>query len=414
MPELTVVAVRNAQPRAKPYKLADGKGLVLQVMPNGAKYWRLRYRFAGKENTLGLGVFPETGLADARAARDDARRLLSAGIDPNQQRRVEKLASATAAENSLEVVTKEWFELHKHEWADTYADRVIGAFERDVFPWLGAQPVGYIEPRDLLGRLQQIQQRGARETAHRLRRWLSAVFRYAIVKGIASRDPAADLKGALQGVIKNHYPTITDPERIGELLRAIEGYAGTYVTRIALKLSPLLFCRPGELRWAKWSEFDLDKAVWTVPSQRMKRRKQQKKNGAPHFVPLSQQAVALLRDLQALTGHSVVGYLFPGEKDARRPISENTLNAALHRLGFKDEIVAHGFRHMASTVLNELGHWRPDAIEAQLSHKDTNKIRGTYNLAAYLKERTPMMQAWADHLDLLQRTLPERYRKQAA
>lgn len=406
MAELTVVAVRNAQPQAKPYKLADGKGLVLQVMPNGAKYWRLRYRFAGKENTLGLGVFPEIGLADARAACDDARRLLAAGIDPNQQRRVEKLASATAAEHNLEAVTREWHALHKHEWADTYAERIIGAFERDIFPWLGKQPVGSIEPRDLLARLQHIQQRGAKETAHRLRRWLSPVFRYAIVKGVASRDPAADLKGALQSVIKNHYPTITDPERIGELLRAIEGYAGTYVTRTALKLSPLLFCRPGELRWAKWPEFDLDKAVWTVPSQRMKRRKQQKENGAPHVVPLSRQAVLLLRDLYPLTGHSVSGYLFPGETDAKRPISENTLNAALHRMGFKDQIVAHGFRHMASTVLNEMGKWRPDVIEAQLAHKDSNPIRGTYNLAAYIKERKPMMQAWADHLDDLRQSKP--------
>lgn len=405
MPKLTVVAVRNAQPQAKAYKLADGKGLVLQVMPNGAKYWRLRYRFAGKENTFGLGVFPEVGLADARAACDAARRTLAAGIDPSQQRRVEKLASATAADHSLEVVAREWHTLHKVEWADSYAERIIGAFERDIFPWLGRQPVGTVEPRDLLARLQQVQQRGAKETAHRLRRWLSPVFRHAIVKGLCSRDPAADLKGALQGVIKHHYPTLTDPARIGELLRAIEGYAGNYTTRAALKLSPLLFCRPGELRWATWSEFDLDGALWTVPAQRMKRRKQQKETGDPHLVPLSRQAVALLRDLYPLTGHSVAGYLFPGERDARRPISENTVNAALHGMGFRGEIVAHGFRHMASTALNEMGRWRPDVIEAQLAHKDENLIRGTYNQAEYLTERRPMMQAWADYLDQL-RTLP--------
>lgn len=413
MPELTVVAVRNAKPQAKPYKLADGKGLVLQVMPGGAKYWRLRYRFAGKENTLGLGVFPEVGLADARVACDSARRLLAAGIDPSQHRRVEKLASAAATENTLEAVAREWHTLHRHEWADSYAERILGAFERDIFPWLGRQPVGTVEPRDLLARLQQVQARGAKETGHRLRRWLSPVFRYAIVKGLCARDPAADLKGALQGIIKQRLPTITDPARIGELLRAIEGYAGTYITRCALKLSPLLFCRPGELRWATWDEIDLEHAVWTVPSQRMKRRKQQKANGAPHLVPLSRQAVALLSDLHALTGHSVAGYLFPGERDARRPISDNTLNAALHCLGFKGEIVAHGFRHMASTVLNEMGQWRPDVIEAQLAHVDKNPIRGIYNQAKYLSERAPMMQAWADYLDQLRQPTPAQSRQLA-
>jgi len=396
--ELTVVAARNAQPREKAYRIAAGKGLYLQVMPNGAKYWRQKYRFRDKSLMLAHGVFPEVSLAQARDARDDARRLLASGVDPSMQRKVSKLTQQADVTNSLEAIAREWHELHKHEWSDTYAERIITAMERDIFPWLGNRVIGSIEPRDLLGRLQEIQRRGAKETAHRLRRWLSPVFRYAIVKGVATRDPAADLKGALQGIVKNNFPTITEPARIGELLRAIEGYAGTYVTRAALKLSPMLFMRPGELRFAEWSEFNLDKAEWSIPSVRMKRRKEQKANGEPHVIPLSSQAVEILQNLKPLSGAG--RYLFPGERDAKRVISENTVNAALHRMGFKDEIVAHGFRHMASTALNEAG-WDEDAIERQLAHKDKNKIRGTYNKAKYLAERRRMMQAWADYLDQL-------------
>lgn len=405
MAELTAVAARNALPREKPYRLAAGKGLYLQVMPTGARYWRLKYRVDGAQKMLGLGVFPDVGLAQAREARDDARRLLASGVDPSMQRKVAKVASASIAEHSLEAMAREWHAVHQHEWADSYAERIVTAFERDIFPWLGKRDVGSIEPRDLLVRLQEVQARGARETAHRLRRWLSPVFRYAIVKGAAQRDAAADLKGALAGFVTRRFPTIKDPARIGELMRAIDGYGGTHITRAALKLAPLLFTRPGELRFARWPEFDLAAGVWTVPAARMKLRKAQKLIAEPHIVPLSRQAVKILTALKPLTDGSRSGFLFPGERSADRPMSENTLNAALHTMGFKNEIVAHGFRHMASTALNEAG-WGEDAIERQLAHVDANPIRGIYNQAQYLTERKKMMQAWADYLDGLREPRP--------
>lgn len=398
MAELTVLAARNAQPREKPYRLAAGKGLYLQVMPNGAKYWRQKYRYLGKAMMIGHGVFPEISLAQARDACDEARKLLASGVDPSSQRKMTKHAQKVQAENNLKAVVTEWYELHKDTWSETYAERVLHSMENDIFPWLGHRPIGSIEPRELLVRLQEIQQRGAKETGHRLRRWLSHVFRYAIVKGVAERDPAADLRGALKPIDQNNFPTLTEPARIGELLRAIDGYSGTYITRAALKLSPLVFTRPGELRFAEWSELDLEKGEWLVPGSRLKLRKAQKKIAKPHVVPLSHQAVRILEELKPLTGRG--RYVFPGERTATRPLSENTLNAALHRMGFKGEIVGHGFRHMASTALNEAG-WSEDAIERQLAHKDKNVIRGTYNKAQYLEERRTMMQAWADYLDRL-------------
>ncbi|HKT28779.1 tyrosine-type recombinase/integrase [Dyella sp.] len=398
MAELTALAARNAQPREKPYRLAAGRGLYLQVMPNGAKYWRQKYRYLGKAMMIGHGVFPEVSLAQAREACDEARKVLASGVDPSSHRKMAKRALKVQTENSVKAVVTEWYRLHRDEWSETYAERIIHSMENDIFPWLGDRPIGSIEPRDLLVRLQEIQQRGAKETGHRLRRWLSHVFRYAIVKGVAERDPAADLQGALKPIDQNNFPTITEPERIGELLRAIEGYSGTYITRAALKLSPLVFTRPGELRFAEWSEFDLEKGEWLVPGSRLKLRKAQKKVAKPHVVPLSRQAVQILIGLKPLTGAG--RYVFPGERTATRPLSENTLNAALHRMGFKGEIVAHGFRHMASTALNEAG-WSEDAIERQLAHKDKNFIRATYNKAQYLEERRAMMQAWADYLDKL-------------
>lgn len=400
MAELTVLAARNAAPREKVYRLAAGKGLYLQVMPTGAKYWRLKYRFSDAQKMLGLGVFPEVSLAQARAARDDARRLLASGVDPSMQRKVAKVAGTAIEEHSLEALAREWHALHKHEWSDSYAERIITAMERDIFPWLGKRDIGTIEPRDLLVRLQEVQGRGARETGHRLRRWLSPVFRYAIVKGAAKRDAAADLKGSLAGFTTRRYPTIKDPDRIGQLMRAIDGYHGTHITRAALKLAPLLFLRPGELRFARWSEFDLVNALWTVPAPRMKLRKAQKLIAEAHVVPLSRQAVAILTALKPMTDGARSGFVFPGERSADRPMSENTVNAALHTMGFKGEIVHHAFRHMASTALNEAG-WREDAIERQLAHVDGNPIRGIYNQAKYMAERKKMMQAWADYLDRL-------------
>lgn len=403
MAELTAVAARSAKPREKMYRLAAGKGLFLQIMPTGAKYWRLKYRFGAdkQQRMIGLGVFPEVSLAEARERRDEARRKIAAGIDPSLDRKAAKAAeTAPSTDDSLRTLTLEWLATRKDEWTDSYFERVSGAIERDIFPYLGDRPVGDIRPRELLEILQRVQARGAKETGLRLRRWLSPVFRYAIVKGAAERDPCADLKGLLQPAENGHMPSITDPDRIGELLRAIDGYSGTAVTRAALSLSPLVFTRPGELRWAKWSEFDLGEATWTIPATRMKMRKAKKAKAAPHIVPLSRQAVRILEDLRPLTRAGKAGYLFPGELDSARPMSENTLNAALHRLGFKGEIVMHGLRHMASTALNEAG-WASDAVERQLAHKDPNSIRDIYNQAKYLEERRKMMQAWADHLDAL-------------
>ena len=406
MAELTAVAVRNARPRETMYRLAAGKGLYLQVMPTGARYWRLKYRHAGKARMVGLGVYPDVSLADARAARDDARKLLASGIDPSMQRRVARLAKETARENGMEAVCRAWLAEREPAWVEGYARGVRRRMEMNIYPWLGRLCIDDVTSGMLLECLQRIVDRGAVETAHRTLNYLVDIYRWAARKNIARHNVAADLEGALPAAVGAHFPAVTEPERIGELLRAIDGYAGTYITRYALQLAPLVFTRPGELRKAKWPEFDLAAAVWVVPGARLKMALAKKATAEPHVVPLSRQAVAILRQLQPLAVGDGTGYILPGERDPRRPISDNTLNAALHRLGFKGQMVTHGFRHMASTVLNEMGQWRPDAIEAQLAHKDKNAIRGIYNRAKYLKERLPMMQAWADHLDRLRQSQP--------
>jgi integrase len=398
MADLTALAVRNAKARDKTYRLAAGKGLYLQVEPTGAKYWRLKYRYAGKQKMLGLGVFPDVSLSAAREAADDARKLLANGVDPSAQRKVQKITQQLSAENTLKAVALEWIGLKRQEWAETYTAKVQLRLENDVFPWLGDRPINSITALELLAVLKRIAERGTLETTHRIRRHLSQIFRYAIIDGRVERDWAADLQGALPLPLKRNFPTITDPDRIGELLRAIDAYTGTYITRAALKLAPMVFTRPGELRWAEWAEFDLNKGEWLVPGSRLKARKAQKMVAEAHVVPLSRQAMAILNDLHSLTGAG--RFVFPGERSAKRPMSENTVNAAFARMGFKGEIVQHGLRHMASTALNEAG-WSEDAIERQLAHKDKNAIRDIYNKAQYLKERREMMQAWADYLDKL-------------
>lgn len=405
MADLTAVAVRNARPRETMYRLAAGKGLYLQVMTTGARYWRLKYRFAGVSRMLGLGVYPDVSLADAREARDVARKLLASGVDPSLHRRVEKLAKASAKDNSLEAVCRAWFADRESTWVPSYARGVKRRLETGLYPWLGKLPIADVTSGMLLECLQRIVDRGAVETAHRTLNYLGDIYRMAARKNLVRHNVAADLEGALPAAVGSHFPTIIEPARIGELLRAIDGYAGTYLTRYALQLSPLVFTRPGELRKAKWGEFDLDGCAWVMPGARLKMATAKKAVAEPHVVPLSRQAVAILRQLQPLAHGDGTGYVLPSERDPRRPISDNTLNAALHRLGYKGIIVTHGFRHMASTVLNEIGQCRPDVIEAQLAHKDKNAIRGVYNQAKYLKERLPMMQAWADYLDHV-RTLP--------
>lgn len=386
---LTSIDVKNAKPAEKPYKKADEKGLYLYVNSVG-RYWRLDYRFGGKRKTLALGVFPEVSLAEARTKRDEARKLLASGVDPSAQKKASKLAHIERSSNSFEMVAREWFEKFSAVWASNHSEKTLRRLEKDIFPWLGGQSVAAISAPELLRCLRRIESRGAIETAHRALQNCRQIFRYAIATGRAERDPGVDLKGALPPVKERHHPSITERVEIGKLLRAIDGYQGSFVTRCALKLAPLVFVRPGELRRAEWSEIDLDGAEWRIPALRMKMREQ-------HIVPLSAQAVAILTELQQLTGGGK--YLFPGARTNGRPMSENTVNAALRRLGYsKNEMTGHGFRSMASTTLNELG-WSGDAIERQLAHAERDGVRGAYNYAEYLAERRRMMQAWADKLD---------------
>lgn len=396
--ELTAIAVQKAQPRERIYKLAAGGSLYVEVWPNARKYWRWKYTFGGKEKRLALGVFPEVSLADARRARDRARDLLRQGVDPGAQRRVEKLTRVVAGQNTFAETAREWYAVVRPEWSDTHAEKVQARLTNDILPALGGRPVAAITTPECLAVLRNIEARGAIDTARRCRQTMSHVFRYAISTGRAERDPAADLAGVLKRPEKGHFPTITAPARIGQLLRAIDAYTGTFSTRAALRLAPLVFVRPGELRMAEWQEMDLDASQWTIPPVRLKLRKAAKISSPPLIVPLSRQAVALLRDLHLITGYG--RYVFPSPNDPRKPLSENTINAALHALGFKGELVGHGLRHMASTLLNEQG-WNPDAIERQLAHRDRNRVRAVYNQALYIAERKQMMQAWSDYLSTL-------------
>ncbi len=387
---LTETKVRNAKAGAKPFKVTDGGGLYLLVTPAGGRWWRFDYRFAGKRKTLSMGVYPDVSLKQARERRDDARRRVADGVDPGTARQLEKSGRADRSANSFEVVAREWLAKFSPSWTAEYAERLESRLERDVFPWIGARPIGDVTAPELLTVLRRIEARGVTETAHRALQDCGRVFCYAVATGRADRDPSSDLRGALAPVRQKHFASITDPVAVGDLLRSIDGYEGSAVTRCAIRLAPLVFVRPGELRHAEWNEFNLGTAEWRIPAAKMKMRD-------PHIVPLSRQAVDILRALHPLTGHG--RYLFPGVRTALRPMSENTVNASLRRLGFtKDEMTGHGFRSMASTLLNEQG-WNRDAIERQLAHVERNAVRAAYNYAEHLPERRKMMQAWADHLD---------------
>ena len=386
---LTNTAIQNAKPRAKRYRLFDSQGLYIEVAPSGGKWWRLKYRILGKEKRLSLGVYPEVSLKDARGKRDQARRSLSEGADPIEARKLQSIADGT----SFEAVAREWFIKFAPGWSESHANRILRRLENDVFPWLGSRSIDQIDPPELLKVIRRIESRGALETAHRAIRNCGQVFRYAVATGRAERDPTTDLSGALPPARSRHYPTITDPEAIGDLLRAIDGYQGSPIPRAALRLAPLVFVRPGELRHAEWPDINLKSAEWRIPPEKMKHRR-------IHLVPLSRQAITILKELQPLTGHGQ--YLFPGRRSPRRPMSENTINAALRNLGYdKNQMTGHGFRSMASTLLNEQGCWHPDAIERQLAHVERNNVRAAYNYAEYLDERRRMMQAWADYLESL-------------
>lgn len=379
---------KNAKASDKPVKLSDDGGLYLLIQPSGSKLWRLNYRFAGKQKTLAIGIYPDVSLKEAREARDDAKLNLRQGVDPSGAKVQARAALRQSATDSFEAVAREW--LTKQHHADITRNKITRIFETVLFPWIGSKSVAEIKAPELLATLRRVEAQGKLETTQRAKQYAGLVFRYAIATGRASDDPSAALKGALASPKTRHRASITDPAKIGPLLRAIDGYNGTYATACALKLAPLLFVRPGELRHAEWSEFDLDASEWRIPAAKMKMR-------AVHIVPLSEQAVTVLRDLQPLTGTG--RYLFPSIRGRSQPMSENTVLGALRRLGYSgEEMSGHGFRSMASTRLHEMG-WPHDAIERQLAHSERDKVSAAYNYAEHLPERRRMMQAWADYLD---------------
>ncbi len=388
---LTDAAIRTAKPGEKPYKLADERGLFLLVNPNGAKWWRLKFRVEGKEKALSLGTYPDTSLKEARSKRDEARKQLAEGIDPSQQRKAIKAAREGVTANSFEVICREWLENKRSNIEEAQYKKALARLEKDVFPWMGSRPIAEITAPEVLAVLRRIDARGARYTAHKAKSEISQCFRYAIATGRAERDPCPDLRGAIPAPKTENRPAITDPKAAGELLRAIDGFKGTFVVRCALLLAPLLFVRPGELRKATWDGFDLDKGEWRYFINKTK---------TEHLVPLASQAVAILRELHTLTGHG--SYVFPG-RDPKRPMSDAAVNAALRRMGYdtKTEITGHGFRAMARTILHEELHIKPEVIEHQLAHQVSDALGTAYNRTKFLKDRKIMMQQWASYLDKL-------------
>lgn len=352
---LTDVAIRRAKPADKPIRMFDGGGLYLEISPSGGKLWRLKYRFDGKEKRLAIGTYPEISLLEARNHREAARKLLANDSDPADVKKAQKAARLDRAANSFEVVAREWFAKYEPTWVDSHGDRIIRRFERDLFPWIGGRAIAEVKAPELLACLRRIEERGALETAHRALQNSGQVFRYAVATGRTERDITSDLRGALPPVKPSHRAALTEPKEIGELLRAIEGYSGSLITKCAMQLAPLVFLRPGELRNAEWVEIDLDKCEWNIPAAKMKMRQ-------PHLIPLASQAVTILREIQALTGQG--RYVFPSARTSERPMSNNAVLAALRRMGYeKEEMSGHGFRAMARTILDEVLGVRPDYIE---------------------------------------------------
>jgi integrase len=397
--------IRNVKRGTDVLRLSDGDGLFLQLFVNGGSHgWRLAYSHQGRRNILSLGTYPDTGLALARRKADELRQQLAEGIDPSAQRREARAVTANDRSarqrasaglpplGSFEAVARDWYAKNSGAWAASHAEKILARLERDVFPWIGSRGISGIKPREVLALLRRVEARGAIETTHRVQQNCSQVFRFAVATGLAESDPSRDLRGALTPWKPQHYPTITESREVGVLLRAISGYQGSYPTRCALQLAPLLFVRPGELRQAEWSEINFAAAEWRIPASKMKGR-------TLHIVPLSRQALAIVRDLHKVTGSD--RWLFPSVRADGHSMSENTLNAALRGLGYeRKRMTAHGFRGMASTILHELG-WPSDVIERQLAHGERNEVKAAYNHAEHLPKRRKMMQAWADHLDKL-------------
>ena len=395
---LTDTAIRNAKATGKPQKLADAEGLYLFISTTGGRLWRLDYRFAGKRKTLSLGKYPVVGLKDARERREEAKKLLAKGVDPSQQKQEAKAAAIAIEQEqatTFEMVAREWFSKKKNTWVPAHQRKILSRLENQLFPYIGSRPFPSLEPADFLSAIQKAEDRGAIETAHRLAQLSGQVARYARIAGYARYDVAAGLSEALTPVITQHYAAITDPKQIGMLLRAIDSYGGDISICYALRILPYVFLRSQEIRGAEWAEFNFEAAEWIVPAERMKMKK-------PHTVPLARQVITLLEELRPVTGTG--RYLFPSLHSASRPISDMGLLNALRRMGYgKEEMTIHGFRAMASTLLNEQGY-RVDVIEAQLAHGERNAIRAAYNHAEYFPERRKMMQEWANYLDGLRTT----------
>lgn len=389
---LTDTAIRNTKPSDKLIKLFDGGGLFLLVTPAGGKWWRLKFRTGGKEKLLSLGTYPEIGLKDAREKRDSARKLIANGIDPGEKRKSMKREAIITGANTFEAVASEWLNGQKTQVSPGQYQKTLARMKSDVFPWMGRRPISEIDAPEILVVLRRVDSRGARYTAHRLRSQISQVFRFAIATGRAKGDPAKDLIGAIPTPVEKHFASITEPAKVAEMLRAFDGFSGTFTVLCALKLAPLLFVRPGELRKAEWAHLDLEKAEW---------RYRVSKTNTDHLVPLASQTVAILRELHALSGEGL--YVFPGARSAARPMSDAAINAALRRLGYdtRTEITGHGFRAMARTILHEELHQKPEVIEHQLAHSVPDALGTAYNRTKFLKERKTMMQLWADYLDKL-------------
>ncbi|STL14087.1 site-specific recombinase, phage integrase [Escherichia coli] len=386
--KLNARQVDAAKPREKAYKLADGAGLYLEVVPSGSRYWRMKYRFNGKEKRMAFGVYPAVSLAQARALRDEAKKKLAEGIDPSFAKKEEKLVRDVQLNNTFQAVALEWHGTKVSRWSEGYASDIIEAFNKDIFPYIGQQPVNEIKPLVLLNVLRRMESRGATEKAKKVRQRCSEVFRYAIVTGRAEYNPAADLTSAMSGHESKHYPFLT-VEELPDFFKALSGYTGSPLVVLAARLLILTGVRTGELRGAFWSEFDLEKAVWEIPAERMKMKR-------PHLVPLSTQALEIVQQLKVMSGQYPL--VFPGRNDPRKTMSEASINQVFKRIGYTGKVTGHGFRHTMSTILHEEG-FNTAWIETQLAHVDKNAIRGTYNHALYLEGRREMMQWYADYID---------------
>lgn len=411
---LSDTTIRNIKIGDSRKRLSDGNGLYLLLFVKGGSHgWRFDYSFEGRRKTLSLGTYPDTSLKLAREKATLARSQVAAGMDPSAKRKAAKediqrkreielaIAAGHPVQGTFEYTAREWFSIRSGDWSESYGQKVLRRLEMDVFPWLGSRPIGSITPPEVLDVLRRIEFRGVIETAHRVKENCGQVFRYAVSIGLINSDPSRDLKDALRKPSERNFAAITKPDKLAELLRAIYGYSGSLVVRTALKLAPMLLLRPGELRFGKWEEFDLDAGIWSIPSMRMKRKKEEKEKGSPHLVYLPTQAVELLRDLQPLTGPT--GFVFRGERDYERAMSENTINAALRRMGYntQEEVTGHGFRATARTLLEEELNIPAQVIEAQLAHTVPDALGTAYNRTSFLAARKQMLQVWADYLDTL-------------